>query len=378
MTEIKAKVMLKTKGEEAYVAVKQLLVTLKWTTAVDLDLMAFYKAKDGRVGGIFSDNYAGGSMGSLNSFPFVQLSGDAGVGAEGGDNEETLRITKFDDLAEIYICTINFTDASQNRNATFSDYDGHILVVDDKGESVAVPLNSSEPGTVAVIAKIENTFMGAKLINENRVMDMATFQQTIPGANLIKLSSKVVLKKKGDKAPIPVKNLLVTLCWTAPVDLDLHAYFMVKSPASGTGGGGGFFSKLLGGGGSSREGRVYFKDRGSKNSYPFIYLDQDAGIGDVGGENEENLYFTDLEKMEHILIVANIYNKPDANFASYDGKITIKADERSFEVPLTATTGGSYCIIAHIDNSGPSDPLLMNVNKVQKNTPTIASFFQSK
>jgi uncharacterized protein involved in tellurium resistance len=380
MTEIKAKVTLKTKGEEAYVAVKQLLVSLKWTTAVDLDLMAFYKAKDGRVGGVFSNNYAGGSMGGLNAFPFIQLSGDAGVGAEGGDNEETLRITKLDDLAEVYICTINFTDASRNRNATFRNYDGHVLVMDEKGESVAVPLDSVEPGTVAVIAKIDNSsVIGAKLINENRVMDMANFQETIPGANLLKLSSKVVLKKKGDKAPIPVRNLQATLSWTKPVDLDLHAYYRFKSSVSGASGGGGFFSKLMGGGGgSSKEGRVYFKSRGSKNASPWIYLDQDAGIGDAGGENEENLYFTDLEKIEHILIIANIYNKPDANFASYDGKVTLKANGRSFEVPLTATTGGSYCIVAHIDHSGTSAPLLENVNKVQRDAPTIASFLQSK
>lgn len=319
-------------------------------------------------------------MGSLNTFPFIQLSGDAGVGAEGGDNEETLRISKLDDLTEVYICTINFTDASRNRNTTFSNYDGHILVIDDKGESIAVPLNSTESGTVAIIARIDNSsFIGARLINENRVIDMSTFQKTVPGANLLRLGSKVVLKKKGDKAPIPVKNLQATLLWTAPVDLDLHAFYMIKPSTSEAGGGGGFFGKLLGGGsGSSKEGHVYFRDRGKKGSFPWIYLDQDAGIGDVGGENEENLYFSDLEKMEHILIVANIYNKPNANFASYDGKVTLKAGGRSFEVPLTATTGGSYCIIAHIDNSGPSGPLLVNVNKVQANTPTPTSFLQSR
>jgi TRAP-type C4-dicarboxylate transport system permease large subunit len=37
--------------------------------------MAFYKAKDGRVGGVYSDNYAGGSLGNLNAFPYIQLSG---------------------------------------------------------------------------------------------------------------------------------------------------------------------------------------------------------------------------------------------------------------------------------------------------------------
>lgn len=186
MADLKAKVTLKKKGEEAYISVKQLMVTLKWTASVDLDLMAFYKTKDGKDGGIFSDNYPGGTLGSLNEFPFIQLSGDEGVGATGGDNEEVLRVTKLDDLAELYICTLNYTDASEKKDTSFSDYDGGITVIDDKGESVAVPLDSTDKGQVAVIAKIDNTSaMGAKLINENKIIDLGTFVSTIPGAKLL-------------------------------------------------------------------------------------------------------------------------------------------------------------------------------------------------
>ncbi len=186
MVDLKAKVVLKTKGEEAHISVKQLMVTLKWTKDVDLDLMAFYKAKDGSTGAVFSDNYPGGTMGSLNSFPYIQLSGDAGVGAVGGDNEEALRITKLDDLAELYICTLNYTDASQKKESSFSEYDGGVVVTDDKGESVAVHLDSTDKGYIAIIAKIDNSSpIGAKMINENRIIDLATFAETIPGAKLL-------------------------------------------------------------------------------------------------------------------------------------------------------------------------------------------------
>ena len=220
MATLKPKVTLKTRGQEAYVSVKQLMVTLQWTASVDLDLMAFYKTKDGRVGGIFSDNYTGGEMGNLNAFPFIQLSEDAGVGATGGQNEEVIRITKLDDMAEVYICTINFTDASQGQESRFSKYDAQVTVVDDKGENVSVPLDSSLSGTVAVIAKIDNTgFMGAKLINENQVISMAEFQATIPGANQLNLASKIVLKKKGESVTLKPKiggkggEILVNLNW---------------------------------------------------------------------------------------------------------------------------------------------------------------------
>ena len=186
MAELKRKVTLNTKGEEAYVSVKQLMVTLRWTKSVDLDLMAFYKAKDGRPGGVFSDGYPGGTLGSLNSFPFIELSGDEGVGGKGGDNQEVLRITKLDELAELYIVTLNYTDAADKKITAFNDYDGSIIVMNDKGEAVEVPLNSADKGQVAVICKIDNTSpMGAKLINLNQIMELGAFVSTIPGANAL-------------------------------------------------------------------------------------------------------------------------------------------------------------------------------------------------
>lgn len=186
MAELKRKVTLNKKGEEAYVSVKQLMITLRWTADVDLDLMAFYKTKTGQPGGIFSDGYPGGSMGSLNSFPFIELSGDAGVGAKGGDNQEILRITKLDDLAELYIVALNYTDASQKIASAFGSYDGSVIVMNDRGEEVEVPLNASEKGHVAVICKIDNTSpMGAKLVNMNEIMDLGTFVNKIPGAKAL-------------------------------------------------------------------------------------------------------------------------------------------------------------------------------------------------
>jgi len=186
MAEIKRKVTLNSKGDEAYVSIKQLMVTLAWTADVDLDLMAFYKAKNEQTGGVFSDNFPGGTLGNLNSFPFIELSGDEGVGASGGANEEVLRITKLDELAELYIVALNYTDAIDKKQSAFDQYDGSVTVVNDKGEAVEVPLNSPNKGHVAVICKIDNSGpMGAKLINMNDVMDLGDFVGTVPGASAL-------------------------------------------------------------------------------------------------------------------------------------------------------------------------------------------------
>lgn len=171
------------------------------------------------------------------------------------------------------------------------------------------------------------------------------------------------------------EEVVATLKWTAAVDLDLHVHYSLKGavlqPAK---------KGLLGIGRSpakmSGEGIISFRNFGSLTSAPFIKLDKDSGVGDAGGDNEENVHFTDLSKIGHALIVANIYGKLSSNFAKYDGKVIVKCGDQVVEVPLIESTPGSYCIVAHIDNTG-SELVLRNINKVQSKAPTIAEFLSS-
>jgi tellurite resistance protein TerA len=186
MVTLKPKVTLKVKGESAAIEIKRLIVSLKWKSEVDLDLMGFFKAKDGRVGGVVSDGYKPGSMGSLASFPFMQLSGDEGVGATGGDNQEIIRIEKLDEMLEVYIVAVNYTDTLAGTPSIFGQYDGVVTVLNEVGETIEVPLDSLEPGNVVVICKIDNSGpIGPRLINMNDVMDLSEFDAKIPGTSLV-------------------------------------------------------------------------------------------------------------------------------------------------------------------------------------------------
>jgi tellurite resistance protein TerA len=90
---------LKQKGSEANVGgFKQLMVAMRWSTAADFDLAAAYETKDGKQGLIYF-----GEKGDLNAFPFMELSGDEGVGDTGGKNEEIMRITKLEDMKSVWI-----------------------------------------------------------------------------------------------------------------------------------------------------------------------------------------------------------------------------------------------------------------------------------
>lgn len=365
-------VELKEKGSDAQLGeFDQLKVDLVWSSAVDLDLMAFYKTSDGRTGGVYSSNYSGGNMGELNSFPYMQLSGDEGVGATGGDNRETMRITQLDDIEELYVCAVNFTDAKSGNTSVFANFDARVEVNTDRGDSMEIPLDSTDHGSVAILAEFTKGFMGAELSNKSEVLGFKQFKSKVPGAEELKLSSKITLKSKGDTEQMTGNKFLATLRWTAAVDLDLHCFF--KRADDGSDKDKGFFGKVKdavsGGGGN----HIYYSSRGSRNGDPYIYLDEDAGVGDVGGDNEENIRFLKLDHIEHALIVANIFNKPNANFASYDGKVIIKGGGQEFEVPLTEKQTGSWCVIARIDNSGPR-PRLINVNETVRSQPSVAEF----
>ncbi len=363
MTELKKKVTLKAKGEEAYVSIKQLLISLKWSTAVDLDLVAFYKAKDGRVGGVFSDNYSGGSLGNLNSFPFVQLSGDAGVGAKGGESEETLRVTKLDELAELWICALNFTEAVAGRNTPFSGYNALVQLVDDKGEGVEAPLSSSEKGTVAIICLIDNKSpMGAKMVSHNRVVDMETFQREVPGATDLKIATKVVLKAKGQSVQLKKKGggfgeISVNLNWNQ----------------GGKKASGGFLSRMMSGGGGgsidldlgclfelslqgeSIKGAVQplGKRFGNFENPPFISHSGDDRTGSSSTGETLRINGERAEFIKRVLVFTYIYEGA-ARWSQADGIVTIKQGGAApIEVALdTHRDGVMMCAIAMFENTG--------------------------
>jgi len=199
--KLKTKITLTQKGQEAFLVAKQLMIKLKWASVVDLDLLAFYKAKDGRVGGVYSDHYAGGSLGNLNNFPFIQL----GNNSTNEKNERILRIIKFDDIAELYICALNFNDFSKGKKSAFNTYKACIEIIDVQGRSFDVPLNSMIKSTIAIIVKVDNTnLMGAKLINKNDITPLDDFARDIPCAKNLKIKESDQSSENSDNNTLPV------------------------------------------------------------------------------------------------------------------------------------------------------------------------------
>ncbi len=153
------------KGSEANVGgFNQLMVSMKWTTAADFDLAAAYEGKDGKQGLVYF-----GELGDLNAFPYMQLSGDEGVGDTGGDNEETMRITKLDDMKYVWILCWDYGKVQEGAAARFKESDVSLSVMDDKGSGHDVKLDTGDMGNVALLATIDNSSpVGIKLINSSK------------------------------------------------------------------------------------------------------------------------------------------------------------------------------------------------------------------
>jgi uncharacterized protein involved in tellurium resistance len=169
---------LATKGQEANIGgIKQFMVSLKWTIEADFDLAVYYKAKDGSNGLIYfgghqntgnRGNTSKPQLGDLNAFPFIELSGDEGVGDTGGDNEETMRVMSLDEMESVWIVCWDYGAVEKGTPARFAGSDVSVSLMDDSGTSHSVTLDAGAIGNTAVVAKIDNSSpMGAKFANSS-------------------------------------------------------------------------------------------------------------------------------------------------------------------------------------------------------------------
>jgi uncharacterized protein involved in tellurium resistance len=156
---------LAQKGQEAQIGgLKQFMVSLKWTTATDFDLAAAYEGKDGGKNMVYF-----GDLGNLNEFPFMQLSGDEGVGDTAGDNEETMRVMQLDEMKYVWILCWDYGAVQEGKPARFSGSDVSVSLMDDSGTNHSVSLDTGDTGNFCVVATIDNSSpMGAKLVNESK------------------------------------------------------------------------------------------------------------------------------------------------------------------------------------------------------------------
>jgi len=185
---IKPKVTLKRKGEAApFTFNERLQIEMVWSLDTDLDLCLFWKTKDGREGGVFTDEYNQNrdDLGFLDKFPFIKHSGDEKIPRRGGESNEQIKVKNIDALSELYVIVLNYDAAIDNKNVTFNEHRGRIEITTDTGDNFEVPLDDSCAGHVYVVCKIENSGTSKKAINKGDVLSLGQAFTQIPGFKLI-------------------------------------------------------------------------------------------------------------------------------------------------------------------------------------------------
>ena len=148
-------------------------VYLRWTTDNDFDLAAYYVGKSGKHSLIYfgnSDKRKNLGNELLTGFPYMQLSGDEGIGDQGGDNEEEMEVARLDDqMDSIYIICWDYPQVEAGQPARFAESDVTVAIKDEAGKEHSVKMDSGDMANVCVVAQIDNSNIGnAKLINTSK------------------------------------------------------------------------------------------------------------------------------------------------------------------------------------------------------------------
>jgi len=185
---LKPKVVLKRKGEAApFTFNERMQIELVWSSNTDLDLCLFWKTKDGKEGGVFSNEYNQNvkDLGSLDEFPFIKHSGDEKAPRPGGESYEQIKVKNIDALSELYVVVLNYEAAIENQNVTFNEHNGRMEITTDTGDNFDVPVDDSRAGHVYLVCKIENIDADKKAINKGDVLSLGQAFSQIPGFKLI-------------------------------------------------------------------------------------------------------------------------------------------------------------------------------------------------
>jgi uncharacterized protein involved in tellurium resistance len=157
------------------------------------------------------------------------------------------------------------------------------------------------------------------------------------------------LKQKGQEAQLGgIKQFMVSLKWTSAADFDLAAVYETKK--------------------EEKQGMVYFGELGNLNDFPHMQLSGDEGVGDTGGDNQEDMRVVKIDDMNYIWILCWDYGavqegKP-ARFAQSDVTVTLMDDSGiSHAVSLDTGDTGNVCVMATVDNTGPMGAKFVNTSK---------------
>ena len=167
-----------------------LKIKLVWDSCANLDLCAFFLAKDVTVGGVFPSDYNNRreASGSLNTFPYMLYIEECDYYDEDIDkNQDQIWITNLFQIDKVCFIAIDYDAAINEIDAKFSEDKAKLLINNELKTIFQTELYSSSKGCVYSIYSTVNETDGLYICNhnDNLVMDLATAFGLIPGFSTI-------------------------------------------------------------------------------------------------------------------------------------------------------------------------------------------------
>lgn len=175
-------------GESAILPIENLILltsSLIWKKDDDLNVLIFYKTKEGKSGYVYSEELLNGFSGNVKEFPYISC-GESGVDdLDPSVFFEKMLLSKIEDYSEIYFVIVNYAEFILSRNVVFNDYEGILKIsveyINEKNNYV-VKISCEDLGEFLLLAKIEFINNMYFIKNENKVMTFKEFIDNIPDA----------------------------------------------------------------------------------------------------------------------------------------------------------------------------------------------------
>lgn len=158
-------------------------ISIHWSTPVDLDLCVFFRSRDGRVGGVFSDEFRSepGDLGSLNNFPYILHMGDEKEPLPGKIGRELVKVGDPSIFDRLDVVVINYADAIDLLDVDYNDPNGGCTI---GGQSIeAKPTGRGQAYHVATLSRGDDGALHVQPVN--RILPLGEAYDSIPGFPLV-------------------------------------------------------------------------------------------------------------------------------------------------------------------------------------------------
>lgn len=155
----------------------------------EIDLCIFYRKKDMTEGAIFTNNYRRGYEGSLVNPPYIQYMGEEYPNANDNYEEmntEWIRITKIQDMDEIFIVAVDYCAVAGLSRDSFS-----VSLFLETGDtdpllSMSYSKERNERGGVCLLASLLEVESGIiKIHNQSKIFTLEQACDNIPGFKIL-------------------------------------------------------------------------------------------------------------------------------------------------------------------------------------------------